>query len=97
MSFKKKCYTKKEEKPAAAPPYNEPLGVSWTGELVPYHKKEVDTAAANPITGYSNLMYTFHFYAGTHTVSGLGAKVTAALNKSNSSIRPQNLAGTSWV
>ncbi|KAI3418003.1 hypothetical protein GPALN_010598 [Globodera pallida] len=84
--------------------YNEPLGVSWTGELVPYHKKviaairandktnviilgtpswsqEVDTAAANPITGYSNLMYTFHFYAGTHTVSGLGAKVTAALNK----------------
>ncbi|KAL3108019.1 hypothetical protein niasHT_014025 [Heterodera trifolii] len=85
--------------------YNEPLALSWTSDLVPYHKKviaairtydtknviilgtpnwsqDVDVAAANPITGYSNLMYTFHFYAGTHTVSGLGAKLKTAYTKS---------------
>lgn len=27
----------------------------------------VDQAAADPITGYDNLMYTLHFYAATHT------------------------------
>lgn len=27
----------------------------------------VDQAAADPITGYGNLMYTLHFYAATHT------------------------------
>lgn len=27
----------------------------------------VDEAAADPITGYDNLMYTLHFYAATHT------------------------------
>uniref|UniRef100_A0A183C255 Endoglucanase n=1 Tax=Globodera pallida TaxID=36090 RepID=A0A183C255_GLOPA len=77
--------------------YNEPLAVSWTDVLVPYHKlviaairandaknviilgtptwsQDVDTASENAITGYSNLMYTFHFYAATHYVNGLGAK-----------------------
>ncbi|KAL3105798.1 hypothetical protein niasHT_026573 [Heterodera trifolii] len=85
--------------------YNEPLALSWTSDLVPYHKKviaairkydtknviilgtpnwsqDVDVAAANPVSGYSNLMYTFHFYAGTHTVSGLGAKLKTAYTKS---------------
>lgn len=28
--------------------------------------QDVDTAAKNPIKGYQNLMYTFHFYAATH-------------------------------
>lgn len=27
----------------------------------------VDEAAADPVTGYDNLMYTLHFYAATHT------------------------------
>nr|VDC58062.1 Pv-eng-5 [Pratylenchus vulnus] len=69
--------------------YNEPLAISWTDVLVPYHKaviaairandatnvivcgtptwsQDVDVASANPITTYSNIMYTFHFYAATH-------------------------------
>lgn len=29
----------------------------------------VDQAAADPITGYDNIMYTLHFYAATHTDS----------------------------
>lgn len=28
--------------------------------------QDVDTAAKNPIKGYQNIMYTMHFYAGTH-------------------------------
>lgn len=32
----------------------------------PTWSQEVDKAAANPITGYKNIMYTIHFYAGTH-------------------------------
>ena len=31
--------------------------------------QDVDKAAANPITKYKNIMYTFHFYANTHTDS----------------------------
>ena len=37
----------------------------------------VDQAAADPITGYDNLMYTLHFYAATHK-EDLRAKMTAA-------------------
>lgn len=38
----------------------------------------VDQAAAAPITGYENLMYTLHFYAATHT-DDLRAKMTEAV------------------
>lgn len=32
----------------------------------PTWSQDVDTAARSPIKGYSNVMYTFHFYAATH-------------------------------
>lgn len=32
----------------------------------PTWSQEVDKAAADPITGYTNIMYTLHFYAATH-------------------------------
>jgi len=32
----------------------------------PTWSQDVDIAAKNPIKGYSNVMYTFHFYAATH-------------------------------
>ena len=32
----------------------------------PTWSQDVDVAAANPLKGFSNVMYTFHFYAGTH-------------------------------
>jgi hypothetical protein len=32
----------------------------------PTWSQDVDKAAADPITGYSNIAYTLHFYAGTH-------------------------------
>ena len=32
----------------------------------PTWSQDVDQAVASPITGYKNLMYAFHFYAGTH-------------------------------
>ena len=32
----------------------------------PHWSQDVDIAAADPITGYDNLMYTLHFYAATH-------------------------------
>lgn len=32
----------------------------------PNWSQYVDQAAANPITGYDNIMYTLHFYAATH-------------------------------
>ncbi|MDO4804124.1 MAG: cellulase family glycosylhydrolase [Lachnospiraceae bacterium] len=35
----------------------------------PTWSQDVDIAAKSPIKGYSNLMYTFHFYAGTHQES----------------------------
>lgn len=33
----------------------------------PTWSQEVDKAAADPIEGYENIMYTLHFYAATHT------------------------------
>lgn len=42
--------------------------------------QDVDKAANNPITGYTNIAYTLHFYAGTHKQS-LRDKATTALNK----------------
>ncbi len=32
----------------------------------PTWSQDVDVAAASPITGYSNIMYSLHFYAATH-------------------------------
>nr|UNG40326.1 glycoside hydrolase family 5 subfamily 2 [Rhagium bifasciatum] len=69
--------------------FNEPLSVSWSYVLKPYHEAvistirandpdnlivvgtpnystQVDEAANDPITGYNNIMYTLHFYSGTH-------------------------------
>lgn len=46
----------------------------------PSWSQDVDTAANNPITGYINIAYTLHFYAGTHG-QFLRDKATQALNK----------------
>jgi endoglucanase len=32
----------------------------------PHWDQDVHTVADDPITGYANIMYTLHFYAGTH-------------------------------
>lgn len=40
----------------------------------------VDEAAADPITGYDNLMYTLHYYAATHT-DDLRNRMTTALDR----------------
>lgn len=45
----------------------------------PNWSQYVDQAAADPITGYENIMYTLHFYAATHTDS-LRNTMTAAIN-----------------
>lgn len=45
----------------------------------PNWSQDVDAAAANPITGYSNIMYAVHFYAATHT-DWLRSKVSSALS-----------------
>ena len=44
----------------------------------PNWSQYVDQAAANPITGYDNIMYALHFYAATHTDS-LRNTMTAAI------------------
>lgn len=46
----------------------------------PTWSQDVDVAAASPITGYSNIMYTFHFYAATHGQS-YRQKVQNAIKK----------------
>ncbi|MCB9497297.1 MAG: glycoside hydrolase family 5 protein [Fibrobacteria bacterium] len=45
----------------------------------PNWSQEVDSAAANPLTG-DNLAYTLHFYAGTHKIS-LRTKAEGAMRK----------------
>lgn len=45
----------------------------------PTWSQDVDVASESPITGYDNLMYAFHFYAGTHQAS-YRKKVTTAIN-----------------
>lgn len=44
----------------------------------PNWSQRVDLAAASPIAGYDNLMYTLHFYAATHT-DALRNTMTAAV------------------
>lgn len=46
----------------------------------PTWSQDVDIAAKDPIRGYRNLMYTFHFYAGTHG-EAYRQKVQKALGK----------------
>ena len=46
----------------------------------PTWSQDVDIAADNPLKGYSNIMYTFHFYAATHKDS-YREKVKAAISK----------------
>ncbi len=41
--------------------------------------QDVDVASTSPITGYANIAYTLHFYAGSHGAS-LRAKAQTALN-----------------
>ena len=43
---------------------NDPDNIILVGS--PHWSQDVHVAAADPITGYTNLMYTMHFYAGTH-------------------------------
>ena len=46
----------------------------------PTWSQDVDVAADSPIKGYSNIMYTFHFYAATHGDS-YRQKVQSAIQK----------------
>ena len=46
----------------------------------PTWSQDVDVAADSPIKGYSNIMYTFHFYTATHGDS-YRQKVQAAIQK----------------
>lgn len=46
----------------------------------PTWSQDVDVAANSPITGYANIAYTLHFYAGTHKQS-LRDKASTALSK----------------
>lgn len=45
----------------------------------PTWSQDVDKAAADPITGYDNIMYALHFYAATHT-DWLRDRMVNALN-----------------
>ena len=44
----------------------------------PTWSQDVDQAAASPIKGYKNIMYSFHFYSGTHK-SAMRKKLKAAV------------------
>ncbi|MGH1336724.1 MAG: cellulase family glycosylhydrolase [Aureispira sp.] len=46
----------------------------------PTWSQDVDVASHNPITGYSNIAYTLHFYAGTHGQSIRNKAITALNN-----------------
>lgn len=56
---------------------NAPDAVILVG--TPTWSQEVDRAAADPITGYDNILYTLHFYAATHT-DALRARLENALD-----------------
>lgn len=43
---------------------NDPKNIILVGS--PHWDQDVDLAAADPILGYHNIMYTMHFYAATH-------------------------------
>lgn len=46
----------------------------------PTWSQDVDIAAQDPITGFKNIAYTMHFYAGTHK-EDLRSKTQTALDK----------------
>ncbi|MCC8049283.1 MAG: cellulase family glycosylhydrolase [Clostridiales bacterium] len=54
---------------------NDPDAVILVG--TPNWSQYVDQAAADPITGYDNIMYTLHYYAATHTDSLRNTLVSA--------------------
>lgn len=56
---------------------NDKDGVILVG--TPNWSQYVDEASASPIEGYENIMYTLHFYAGTHK-DDLRAKMQSALD-----------------
>ena len=56
---------------------NAPDAVILVG--TPNWSQYVNEAAANPITGYENIMYTLHFYAATHT-DDLRSNMIAAID-----------------
>jgi endoglucanase len=43
---------------------NDPKNIILVGS--PHWDQDIDLAAKDPIVGFENLMYTMHFYAGTH-------------------------------
>jgi endoglucanase len=47
----------------------------------PTWSQDVDIASRDPITGYDNIMYTLHFYAGTHGESLREKARTAIKNR----------------
>lgn len=55
---------------------NDPDAVIIVG--TPTWSQEVDKAVQDPITGYSNIMYSLHFYAATHTDALRNTCATAA-------------------
>lgn len=57
---------------------NDPDNIILVGS--PHWSQDVHLAAADPIKGYSNLMYTMHFYAGTHK-KWLRDRVDGAIEK----------------
>lgn len=57
---------------------NDPNAIVIVG--TPTWSQEVDKPAADPITGYSNIMYTIHFYAATHK-EGLRNNMVNAIQK----------------
>lgn len=57
---------------------NDPNAIIIVG--TPTWSQDVDIAANDPITGFTNIMYTIHFYAETHRDS-LRNKMKTALNK----------------
>ncbi|MDR0547125.1 MAG: cellulase family glycosylhydrolase [Dysgonamonadaceae bacterium] len=46
----------------------------------PHWSQDVDLAADNPVTGYENIMYSFHFYAATHR-DDIRKRVNYAISK----------------
>ncbi len=75
----------------------------------PNWSQDVDTAVKSPITGYSNIAYSFHFYAGTHKASyrtklesavkaGLPVIVTEfGISDASGSGSVSKSEGTKWV
>ena len=57
---------------------NDPDNIILVGS--PHWSQDLHIAAADPIKGYDNLMYTMHFYAGTHK-KWLRERTDEAINK----------------